>query len=81
MKYKIDRTKFIDYMLSDEEDRKYATAELKDSLKMSGEFIVTATELLDRCASIPVELLENYDGTAEYVDGSECELIYKHPFE
>ena len=79
--YKIDRRKFIDYCLADKDDIILVTTNIKKHLKDGGEFIVTATELLDQCHSIPTGILDNYKGSDEYVKGSECELIYKHPFE
>ena len=81
MSYKIDRVKFIDYMLRNKEDILANTEEMKYDLKVGGEFIVTATGLLSRCGSIPVHILESYTGDYDFVEGSECELIYKEPFE
>jgi len=76
--YKIDRTKFIDFI--NDEDISAATEDLKYDLKVSGEFILTAGAILDRTLEVPVDLLEEYNGSADYVQGSECELIYKQPF-
>lgn len=76
--YKIDRTKFIDWI--DGNDIDAALGDMRHDLKTSGEFILTATELLHRFNEVPVHLIEDYAGLRLLVSGDECELIYKNPF-
>lgn len=80
MSYKIDRVKFIDWL-----DKDYDILDMdhvRQELKMGGEYIVSAASLLYAYEEIPIHLLENYDGDeVEFVEGSDCELIYKQPFE
>lgn len=79
MSYKIDRTKFIDWM-----DKDYDILDMnhvRQELKMGGEYIVCATSLLNSHPDIPGKLIENWKGDPDdTVDGTECELIYKQPF-
>lgn len=72
-KYKIDREVFIEYLGSaiippPEEVIKY--------LKLSGEYIIEADNLLHACDKIPVDLLQGYVGTEKFVAGYDCQLTY-----
>ena len=79
--YKLDRTKFIDWLFEDIDNVEVWTREMKSDLKMGGEFVITANECLNAIQQIPKHLIENHEGDSDFVDGSDCELIYKHPFE
>lgn len=79
--YKLDRTKFIDWLLEDIDDIEVWTRDMKDDLKKGGEFVITASECLNTIQQLPKYLVEDHKGDSDFVDGADCELIYKQPFE
>ena len=79
MSYKIDRNKFIDWLDSEQLIDTYK--EIRFDLKSSGEYIITASGLLDAHTELPVHLIDNYEGDNKFESSCDCELIYKQPFE
>ena len=75
----VTRENFIEWFFFDEDlSDIISKAALKFDLIQSGEFIITAQELLDSCGSIPEHIVENprmYPKDRD-VEGSECILIY-----
>lgn len=76
----VDREKFINWFLSDELDKLINIQDMNDDLIKSGEFILTADDLLSRAIYVPghvlVELPEGSKITDEF-SPAHARLIYK----
>lgn len=78
-KYKVDRQLLINSL--DRFDLSKLTQDMRNSLVLGGEFIVTAEDVLDSLAMVPAKLLTNHDPTSDpsFVKPVDCEVVYVDP--
>ena len=73
-KYKIDRTKFINWLSRNYLGSMIQINRMMDDLIKGGEYAVTADELLQMQKHVPGYLIEGECPVS--VDAKDCELIY-----
>tara|TARA_R110000751_G_scaffold246994_1_gene346860 strand:+ start:230 stop:484 length:255 start_codon:yes stop_codon:yes gene_type:complete len=77
MKYKLNKSTFVDYMFSDKDDYLYWGKKIAEELSFDGEITISLQGMLDSCGEIPIWYfhLEDETGHPEYVDSQNVELI------
>ncbi|QDP54072.1 MAG: hypothetical protein GOVbin1629_8 [Prokaryotic dsDNA virus sp.] len=76
MKYKLDKSKFIDYMFQDKDDYLYWGKYIAEEIQ-EGEVSITLQGMLDSCGDIPIWYfdVEDENEHPEYIDPKNIELI------
>ena len=78
-KYLINRAAFIDWAFKDKIDLNALADLAKHDLTISGEFIITAENLLSGTFEVPKRLAKGYEKTKGSIQTNECAFYYKQP--
>ena len=76
MKYKVKRSKLIQYMFNDNEDLKSWAISWIEEVEVAGKTEITIQGLLESQNEIPTYIVEDYKGEEEFVkDISDIKII------